>query len=249
MRPGATMDRPAVRALGDDAMDIAKFQVFGQRCSGTNALIRLLEANFPRLRFCEDTGFKHWLVPENRVIPPDTAVVVIARRVDDWLHSLHRKPWHAEPALKALPFAQFIRAEWRSVWDDDFWGVEAGMPQYGQPIEEERCPQTGRPFANAVAMRTAKLRNWISVASRAPVHLLTSHAELTECPERIVQRFAALTHIARREDFQRVDSYKGLGHRRFVPSTYPALEPEDRSFVRDYACPVTERRFGLTLPE
>lgn len=132
-------------------MAIAKFrrfQVYGQRCSGTNALIKLLERNLDELQFTEDFGFKHWLVPEEVEIPDDVFVIVIARQVDQWLRSLHAKPWHAHPDLKEMDFGEFIRAEWRSVWDEEFWGIDKRHPKFGQPIEEELCPQTGSPFPN-----------------------------------------------------------------------------------------------------
>ena len=59
-----------------------------------------------------------------------------------------------------MDFGEFIRAEWRSVWDEDFWGVDRANRKFGQPIEEELCPQTGSPFPKAIAMRTVKLCKW-----------------------------------------------------------------------------------------
>ena len=136
-----------------------RFQVYGQRCSGTNAVIKLLEQNFEELQFTEEYGFKHWLVSPEITIPDDVFVIVIARRVDHWLRSLYATPWHVHPDLKAMTFGQFIRAEWRTVWDQDFWGIDREHPKFGSPILEELCPESGGPFANAIAMRTAKLRN------------------------------------------------------------------------------------------
>ena len=108
--------------------------------------------------------------------------------------------------MKTLAFGEFIRAEWRTVWDEDFWGVDRDDPMFGQPIAEELCPRTNAPFPNPVAMRTAKLRNWIDVASRSAGHALVSHAELVSRPNALVGQIAASTrteakawleHIAR----------------------------------------------------
>lgn len=131
-------------------MTIRRYHVFGQRCSGTNALIRFVEQNFPDLNFCEKAGFKHWAVPFDRTVASDTLVIVIARDILSWLQSLYRKPWHAHPDLKAMNFSDFIRSEWRSVRDEDFWGIEPGDGQYGKPIREEQCPLTGLPFENSI---------------------------------------------------------------------------------------------------
>ena len=227
-------------------MTIRRFHVFGQRCSGTNALTRLIERNFPDLQFCESAGFKHWFVPADRAIAPDAVVVVIAREVGEWLHSLHAQPWHARPELAKLPFSHFIRAEWQSIWDSDFWGVEEGDAIYGTPIREEQCPDTGRPFANAVTKRTAKLRNWLDLEARSSAFLRVSHTDLVLRPERIVANLAALIERAPTRSFVPVDSYKGEGRRTFEPKKYPALAEGDRLFVRQHLDPAVEAAFGLS---
>lgn len=230
-------------------MAIAKFrrfQVYGQRCSGTNALIKLLERNLEELEFTEDFGFKHWLVHEELQIPGDLFVVVIARPVEQWLRSLHAKPWHAHPELKQMDFGEFIRAEWRSVWDEDFWGIDKQHPKFGQPIEEELCPQTGSPFPNAIAMRTAKLRNWSDVASRATGHALVSHSELVTRPERLIERLAAAARLERRREFVPVTTYKGQDSKCFVPKRYSPVRPADAAFIRRYLDQAVESHFALS---
>ena len=232
-------------------MAIAKFrrfQVFGQRCSGTNALIKLLERNLENLEFTEEFGFKHWLVPRKVEVPDDVFVMVIARHVDQWLRSLHAKPWHAHRDLKKLEFGNFIRAEWRSVWDEEFWGIDENHPKFGQPIEEELCPQTGLPFANAIAMRTAKLRNWTDVASRAAGHVLVSHAELVFRPERVIERVVSASQSKRLRKFVPVTTYKGQNSEQFVASEYPPLAAIDSAFIGRYLDIAIEKQFGLNLP-
>ena len=66
-------------------MAIAKFrrfQVYAQRCSGTNVLIKFLERNLEELEYTENFGFKHWLVRPDIEIPDDVFVIVIPRQVD-----------------------------------------------------------------------------------------------------------------------------------------------------------------------
>ena len=233
-------------ALG--STNFRRFQVYGQRCSGTNALIRLLENNLPQLEFTEEFGFKHWLVPADRAIPDDVFVVVIARDVGQWLRSLHARPWHVRPEMKALDFAGFIRAEWQTVWDEDFWGVDRDDPRFGQPIAEERCPATGAPFANAIAMRTAKLQNWIDTARRARGHILVSHARLLDDPQGVVRQVAHATGTITAPNFSPVRSYKGQEVKPFELSVYPPLTARDAAHVDRFSDPEIEARFLAAQP-
>ena len=225
-----------------------RFQVYGQRCSGTNALIRLIESNFDTLTFTEEFGFKHWLVPETRELPDDVFVIVIAREVGQWLRSLHRRPWHAHPEVKALDFSDFIRAPWRTQWDTDFWGIDEAHPDFGQPIAEELCPRTQGPFANPVAMRSAKLANWRSTGERAAGHMLLSHCELLADPEDVVRRIAEATGAEPRAEFVPVATYKGQGIKAFALERYPELSANDTRHVAEHVDPALEGMFGLTVP-
>ena len=220
-----------------------RFQVYGQRCSGTNALIKLLEQNLEELQFTEEYGFKHWLVSPEITIPDDVFVIVIARRVDHWLRSLYATPWHVHPDLKAMTFGQFIRAEWRTVWDQDFWGIDREHPKFGSPILEELCPESGGPFANAIAMRTAKLQNWIRAALRARGHLLVSHAELVADPAGLISRIGSASRTSIRDTFKPVTSYKGQGKKAFTASSYETLNAIDHLHVSRHLDADIEERF------
>ena len=215
-------------------MKISKFTVFGQRCSGTNALIRLIETNMPTLEFSEDVGFKHWLVPDQRAIPQDMLVIVIAREVAQWLRSLHRNPWHVEPDMKVLAFSEFIRAEWRTRWDEDFWGITPDDPRYGTPIAEERCLQSGMPFKNAIEMRTAKLRNWTGLRGRSVAYLPVSHSRFVSNPEDVLTAVAEATGHRAITPYIPATSYKGQGEREFIVKKYDALSRDDETFVQRF---------------
>ncbi len=212
---------------------IRRFQIYGERCSGTNALIRLVEANFPELTFTEDYGFKHWLVPEDMVIAKDVAVIVIAREVGEWLRSLYRQPWHTSPAMRALSFSDFIRAPWDTIWDTEFWNIDEDHPLLGTPIMEERCPVTGDPFANAITMRNAKLANWTATARRAGAALFFSHEQLVQDPVSLVRQIETTTGCSSHDSFVPVRSYKGQGNRAFRARGYEPLNESDRHFVAD----------------
>lgn len=98
---------------------IRRFQVLGERASGTNYLHSLIQANLPLVSSAH-LGWKHGF-PQAQFYPRDMLVVVSVRSVQPWLRSMYRKPWHAGPSLRGLAFSDFIRAEWDTVMDTDLW--------------------------------------------------------------------------------------------------------------------------------
>lgn len=240
--------QPGLTILRRGDAPIRAIQVYGQRCSGTNAFIRSVEANFGRDAFTEAYGFKHWFVPEQVLFPRDVLVLAIARDPFDWVRSLHRQPWHAHPDIKALGFSDFIRAQWHSYWDTEFWGVETDHPVLGREMLHERCPQTGDRFANALAKRTAKLRHWSSLGDRAHHVALLNYATFVRDPQAVITAIADTTGMACADPFVSLDSYKGQGHRPFVPTTYPKIVDDDVTHICEWLDPSVEARFGFTLP-
>jgi len=226
-----------------DSPDIRRFQVYGQRCSGTNYLIRLIENNFGSAVFTESYGFKHWLVPHSTVFPEDVMALVIVRDPGDWIHSLFRNPWHLRAELKGAPFRQFIRNIWDSCWDEDFWQMDASDTRYLQPIEEERHPETGAAFANPFAMRRAKLDNWTGLASRVPV-MLVNYNYAARHPGKLLQQISRVTGLKLPPVIAAVDSYKGERNEPFVPKEYATLSNSDQLFMLSQLDPRLERLAG-----
>ncbi|KQN00432.1 hypothetical protein [Sphingomonas sp. Leaf25] len=243
-----TSPRPGLSLLRRGHAPIRAIQVYGQRCSGTNVLIRSIEANLGPAAFTESCGFKHWFVPEQVLFPRDVMVLVIARDAVDWVRSLHRQPWHAHPELKALGFSDFIRAPWHSYWDQEFWGVDSDHPVLGREMLHERCPMTGDRFANPLAKRTAKLRHWSELGDRAHhVALLGQDAFLAD-PQGVIDALAAATGLTRSEPFVSHDSYKGQGFRKFVPTRYDRVSDADLAHIHAWLDPDVEARFGFDIP-
>lgn len=144
---------------------ITRFQVLGERSSGTNFVKRLLGKN-SALKPTEDLGWKHGF-PHTAGIPEDLAVICTVRRADTWALSMHAKPWHTVPALQQLGFPDFIRAPWDTIIDRPryFPGAEAaGL--VGRPLQHDRNPLTGQRFPNLFALRRAKLYGHLSYLKR-----------------------------------------------------------------------------------
>jgi hypothetical protein len=224
---------------------IRHIQLFGQRCSGTHAIARTIEANFGLDARTEAYGFKHWFVPDQVLFRDDVLVLVIARNVFDWLRSLHRQPWHAHPGLKGLSFSEFIRTPWHSYWDDQFWGIDKDHPLRGQEMMHERDRETGRQFADPIAKRTAKLRHWSELHLRAHNVALLSHGALEADPISIVNALATASGLPLVGRPQSVLSYKGNGNRTYVPTSYDAISNEDMAWISSRIDAEVESRFFL----
>ena len=154
-----------VSAHIDQNANLTRFQVLGERSSGTNLVKRLLGRN-TSLAPTEALGWKHGFAQET-AIPSDLLVVCVVRRADAWALSMHAKPWHCPPAMQALPFSQFIRAKWDTIVDRPRYF--RGLPNVGEigtALRIDRHPQTGQPFETVFDMRTAKLRSLLSYPDR-----------------------------------------------------------------------------------
>ena len=152
------------QTLGHGA-PVTRFQVFGERSSGTNFVKRLIGRN-TALTPIEDLGWKHGF-PHMTAVPQDVAVICVTRNAVDWVGSMFTKPWHCTPAMQALPFDRFIRAEWDTIADRPryFPQIES-IGGRGAPLQLDRHPLTGRRFANIFDLRRHKLEGLISFAER-----------------------------------------------------------------------------------
>ncbi len=162
-----------------------RFQVFGERSSGTNFVKRLIGRNSP-LTPTEDLGWKHGF-PHMTAIPADVAVICTVRDARSWALSMHAKPWHCPPAMQALPFSDFIRAEWATVADRKrYFPQVVAIGGQGQPLQHDRHPVTGLPFDNLFALRRAKLESLLSYHRRGCTVVLCRMEAVQRAPDRFL---------------------------------------------------------------
>ncbi|MBB4657844.1 hypothetical protein [Parvularcula dongshanensis] len=223
------MSFPFLSAHVPDSPRVSRYQVFGERCSGTNFLIRLLETNVTSAIFTEVFGFKHWFVPEALCLPADTLGLVIVRNPEDWLQSLHEKAWHMPEEVAALPFADFIRTEWRCVWDDHFLGVPDGHPQWGSEMVHERQAFAAAPIADAVTLRRLKAENWERLAQRSPAFAFLRYEDLRADPQGFLDALGRWGMFY--DEYRPVGSYKGEGNKIFAPKARAPLSDQDKAYV------------------
>ncbi|SEP54940.1 hypothetical protein [Thalassovita taeanensis] len=212
-----------------------RFQVLGERSSGTNYVKRLLGRNTP-LRPTEALGWKHG-PPHALAIPADLIVIVAVRHAAHWARSMHAKPWHTPAAIQQLTFSDFIRAPWHTIIDRErYFQPEARLGILGQPLQLDRDPATGLAYDDLFALRQGKLRGHLSFANRGCsfvlVRMETAIADPAGFLEQMRQTFALPT-----PDGPLRPVVKRLGSK-FKPAIEPRpetpaiLSSDDMAFLR-----------------
>ena len=227
-----------------------RYQVLGERSSGTNFLHRLVQRN-STLDPTEALGWKHGH-PSAIAIPSDVAVVCVVRNAADWACSMHFKPWHAVPALQELDFAAFLRARWDTVIDRPrYFGGKTGL--IGQPLQADRDPATGLAPANLFALRREKLRGLLGYLNRDCTCAVVRMEALQSAPEAMVDRLVAgLGLPARNKPFRGVTKRLGAKFKPAVavrPVTPSELSPADHAFMLQELDHAIEARLGYIYPD
>lgn len=226
---------------------VTRFQVLGERSSGTNFAKRVLGRNTP-LTPSEDLGWKHGFA-QMTAVPPDMLVVCMLRNAADWVRSMHAKPWHCSAAMQALPLSGFIRAEWDTLVDRDRYFPEAArLGLTGQPLQQDRDPLTGARFADIFALRRAKLAALTGFAARDCNLAILRMEELTAAPEATVDAILAGCGLPPREGpFRGIAKRLGSRFRAAIPdrpATPEALSPADLDYLRSRVDPAQEAALG-----
>lgn len=236
------MSFPFVRTKVPAAPAIKRFQIYGERCSGTNFLITLMERNVANASFTEEYGFKHWFVPGTLTLPADTLGLVIAREPHAWLQSLHEHAWHHPPEVKALGFSDYVRAEWRCVWDDPWLGVGPDDLRWQTEMMHERHPVTGERVRDALAMRALKARSFDALGARSPAWAAVRYEDLRADPEGFLDALSAWG--LERGPYEPIHTYKGDGDQAFVPKRRAPLSEADAAWVAARLDPEAEAALG-----
>lgn len=210
-----------------------RYQVLGERCSGTNFLERLIEANFG-MRESYTVAWKHGF-PDFLAAPRDVVFAVTFREVFGWLSSLYAKPWHSIEEIRSLSFSEFIREPWITYVDkaDDFLLT----PEFeGQPINMDVHPVTGDPFESVLQLRDMKMRAALSLPKRGARSVFTTQAELASDPQEFVRKFASEVGLEPKDPIVVPDGHYGwkdLWAERKVEAgkSETLISEEDRAYI------------------
>lgn len=235
-----------------------ELMVFGERNSGTNLAHELLRRNIPAFenspgdrigRFGFRYGWKHGF-PQMLAAPDACLAVALFRHPETWVRSMHARPWHAVPALRALPFEEFIRAEWQARVDETNFGVTQGDPRALAELHYDRHPLTGARFANLLRLRNAKTQGFLSLSARFANCLLLRFEDVQSDAEGFVAHVASVYGLQRTPDFRPVTERRGkTADGTFAPEPRAPLSDADRAFLWSELDQAQEATLGYTPQE
>ena len=204
------------------------FQIYGERCSGTNYVEKLITENF-NLVLIEGTH-KHWYVNDYSKLRGDTLVIVVVRNPYSFLSSLHLQPHHA-PLHYGLSFSEFIRKEWVSydspdilpLWFEEDMSIRETIAKPEWIVESE---------ANVCRLRSSKLRNFLELEHHADNFCLLKYEELLLDRNniRVLKKWGV---TQRWNEIKPIVTYKGLGYKVYEPTKYDDIAVDDLQFIND----------------
>lgn len=228
---------------------IQRIQIFGERCSGTNFLEKLLKTNVQNID--EDYfyyGWKHFPCWFDFPCPPelpkrnytlennqDCLFIIIFRDPYNWLRSLHSRPYHATHNLHHIPFAEFIRAKWTT--------KPLQMKEYACV---EINPKTKLPFANILQLRTARIVNMLKIQDLVPNYYMINYETLSRNPQEVLEEISRLFGIELEEAFRPVVAHlRGMGKKKvYKGSSYPEISAEDLQYINRNLNWALEKKIG-----
>ena len=117
-----------------------KVTIYGERCSGTKYLQKLLEINF-EVEVTWEHGKKHFF-GFNEIRNSEDVFIGIVRNLPDWINSMYRTRYHL-PNEITKDVNSFLTHEWYSMHE-------------GNEIMEDRNLETGERYKNIFEMRHVK---------------------------------------------------------------------------------------------
>ncbi len=225
-------------------------QVFGERSSGTNFVKALIKRN-TTLTAVDHYGWKHGFA-QMTGIGKGALIVGVVRDPVGWVRSMYAKPWHCPPAMQALGFSDFIRAEWATIIDRKRYFPDAGAHGTpGTPLQQDRHPITGRRFANIAELRTAKAAYLLGLRNRGCNLVLCRLDAVQADPEGFVVAVSEAFDLPPVEAYRPVTRRLGsrflhnVGDRPALPDT---ISDADRAFLVQALDPKLEAAMGFARP-
>lgn len=205
-----------------------KIQIYGERCSGTNYLQKLIENNIHDVFIEWEYGYKHWFnscIPEDKTKTCDTLFIFISRNACDWLRSLHKKPHCVHSSLKDITFSKFIKTEWQCVLP---YRYDNGN---GSEMMCERDPDTNNRFQNVIRLRNKKYNFFWNIQHKVKHFIHIQYEDLKADPKHTIKYLCKLFDLKQKAEFTDVTSYKGLNQVVYKNINYNKINHEDKRFI------------------
>jgi hypothetical protein len=225
---------------------IKRIQIFGERCSGTNYLESLVKSNFNDIEITWDYGWKDFF-PQNidKNNHDDCLFLVIFRNPYDWLSSFHNNPHHVDKTLKNLTFSEFIRKEWKCVYNSES-GTKESDPNFGKEMMFERNPETGDRFKNILEMRNYKVEAFLSLKNKVLNYEKFRYEDLRDNPNILKGLSKEFKLKPKESDIIPYTYYKDT-NQIYQPKEYPPISIVDRFYIRRHLDLRQEKSIGYNL--
>lgn len=205
-----------------------RFQIFGERCSGTNYLEHLLKHNFGDDCITWEFGHKHWYIDHDKIKSSpsikETVFIAIVRNLRDWLHSFFNNPHHLSNRAK----------------DIRTFMTQPCVSLVERPEEHN----------NVFHLRASKLQDLYKLRDETcvPNILYIRYETIRDDPVKFIEYVSRTYNINMiHSDVQMVTSYKGLGRKEYTPSHYRKFYWSEESLIRGKTDWVTEARLEQYL--
>ena len=190
-------------------MDITYFSLYGERCSGTNFVRKLVFDNFD-LTFCRRpdigmAGWKHFFgTPENeeaiRKSKEWCIAIAVVRNPIDYFVSFFKNPHHQTPE-RTTDFETFLMSEFYSVRSH----TREELP------EDHNLNDFTKRYKNLFELRSVKLKYLHSVMPAiTPNYVLVRLEDLMANPEKILEEWQMKFNLHRVSDHYIVEKKRVL---------------------------------------
>lgn len=239
--------------LIEQMTSIRNINIFGERCSGTNYLEQLIKSNLETIQLSSAYGYKHFFPQKEITGLKKDIFIIIYRDPFNWLRSFYRNPWHVAPELQNMPFSDFIRNEWKCVWDKHS-GKSEGDELYGTEMLFERDPATGERFGNILKMRSAKVAAFETIREKTPYTYYMKYEDLNSDPEHHVRCISNIFSIPMTNTFSHVTTYKGQKwyqswKTKFFRKGLPTITREDIAYIVEQLDEKLELSIGYDIKD
>lgn len=220
--------------------------ILGERVSGTTYLQSLITSN-TNLKICTSFGHKHFYQNTDLIKTNSNSHILflfITRDVIEWLQSLMFNSFHTHKSLKdCLDFSRFIRTEWQCIHDSTS-GMSQLDKRYGTEMLNERDPETGLRFRNAIKMRTSKLRHIFHLKKLVQNFVHIRYEDVRDEPELFLKTICITYNIFRHKQFTPIVTVRGKGNVKYVQKQYPEVSIKDIEFIMTQIDFETEKLVG-----
>ena len=135
--------------------EIRRYQIVGERCSGTNLLQVLCRRQFRTVGETNKFGWKHGFCQVNAACQSDFVIGVV-RHPLTWVVSMYNRPWHTTSERQEMNFREFISSPWQTHVDAIEYFDYPDKDALNTPLIQDRNPITGEMFSNIFELRNAK---------------------------------------------------------------------------------------------